>query len=118
MDGRIEAGRPVEQVGAHVEGYNTGTIGICVTGHGDLQAFTNEQKWALADLCVKILVASDNLERFKKNPMRIIGHREINALIDADVIDAPRTTKSCPGRLVDMSDVRRSVLARIAELNL
>ncbi len=31
-DGRIMAGRPVGQIGAHVEGHNTGTIGCCYIG--------------------------------------------------------------------------------------
>jgi N-acetylmuramoyl-L-alanine amidase len=31
-NGEIEDGRPLEQVGAHVSGYNTGSIGICLVG--------------------------------------------------------------------------------------
>lgn len=31
-DGRVMLGRPVGQVGAHVAGHNTGTIGICYIG--------------------------------------------------------------------------------------
>lgn len=31
-DGSVENGRPVDQVGAHCEGHNTGTIGICMVG--------------------------------------------------------------------------------------
>lgn len=31
-DGRVFAGRPIGQVGAHVSGRNTGTIGICYVG--------------------------------------------------------------------------------------
>ena len=31
-DGRFAAGRPESQVGAHVKGRNTGTIGICLLG--------------------------------------------------------------------------------------
>jgi len=31
-DGRIMVGRPIGQIGAHVEGHNTGTIGICYIG--------------------------------------------------------------------------------------
>ena len=30
--GFIEAGRPVEEVGAHVKGYNSNSIGICLVG--------------------------------------------------------------------------------------
>ena len=31
-DGRILVGRPIGQIGAHVSGHNTGTIGICYIG--------------------------------------------------------------------------------------
>lgn len=34
-DGTIATGRPVDQVGAHVAGHNTGTVGVClIGGHG------------------------------------------------------------------------------------
>jgi N-acetylmuramoyl-L-alanine amidase len=32
IDGTIELGRPVEQVGAHVAGHNSDSIGICLVG--------------------------------------------------------------------------------------
>jgi N-acetyl-anhydromuramyl-L-alanine amidase AmpD len=31
-NGAVEEGRPIEQVGAHCNGHNTGTIGICLVG--------------------------------------------------------------------------------------
>lgn len=31
-DGEIEDGRPLELIGAHVKGYNKGSIGICLVG--------------------------------------------------------------------------------------
>ena len=31
-DGRVMAGRPIGQVGAHCEGHNTGTVGCCYVG--------------------------------------------------------------------------------------
>jgi len=56
-DGTVATGRPVEQVGAHVKGHNTGTIGVClIGGHGssenDLFAdnYTPEQEDALRGL--------------------------------------------------------------------
>lgn len=32
LDGQLEAGRPVEEVGAHVKGMNKDSIGICLIG--------------------------------------------------------------------------------------
>ena len=31
-DGRVEPGRPVEEIGAHVSGHNAHSIGICLVG--------------------------------------------------------------------------------------
>lgn len=39
-DGRIEFGRPIEKIGAHVRGENTGSVGVCLIGLDD---FTVEQ---------------------------------------------------------------------------
>lgn len=32
LDGTIEQGRPIEQIGAHCQGYNRNSIGICYIG--------------------------------------------------------------------------------------
>ena len=32
LDGTIETGRPIEQIGAHCQGYNRNSIGICYIG--------------------------------------------------------------------------------------
>jgi hypothetical protein len=60
-DGTVATGRPIEQVGAHVQGHNTGTIGISLLGgHGGAaddrfeDHFTAAQEIALRDLLVKL----------------------------------------------------------------
>jgi len=49
-DGTVEAGRPLEQVGAHVGGYNANTIGVCLVGgkgdNGKLAANYTPEQWA------------------------------------------------------------------------
>lgn len=60
LDGTVEAGRPVAQVGAHAAGHNVGSIGICYVGGCDSQmkpkdTRTPEQKSALLKL-VKDLI--------------------------------------------------------------
>lgn len=42
-DGEIEDGRPLELVGAHVKGYNTGSIGICLVGGVEQGNVSREQ---------------------------------------------------------------------------
>jgi N-acetylmuramoyl-L-alanine amidase len=56
-DGTVAKGRPLEQVGAHVQGHNTGTIGVSlIGGHGSSaddpfeRHFTTKQDKALRKL--------------------------------------------------------------------
>lgn len=75
-DGEIEDGRPLELVGAHVKGYNTGSIGICLIGGVDKTMtaednFTDSQWRSLRNL-LKICKAD-----YKK--ATIHGHNEYAA---------------------------------------
>jgi hypothetical protein len=107
--GDIEEGRPLDRVGAQVEGFNSQSIGICFSGNGDLADFTDHQ-WIEGPKLVAQLLKHFGLEgAFKKNEMRVIGHREINLLIEAGVTDAPRTSKTCPGKRIDMRKFRTQV---------
>ncbi len=81
-NGTLETGRPIENVGAHVAGYNHNSIGICLVGgidsKGHAQAnFTNAQYSRLRELLKTLL---------SKYPTAIInGHR-----------DFPGVSKDCP----------------------
>ncbi len=82
-DGFIEEGRPPSRVGAHVKGYNTHSLGICLVGgvstpHGSPDAnFTRAQYGALE-------VLLDEQLWLHKNAI-VYGHR-----------DFPGVTKACP----------------------
>lgn len=59
-DGTIEAGRDEDVIGAHVEGYNSTSVGVCLVGgiddKGKFDAnFTPEQMQALRSLLVTLL---------------------------------------------------------------
>ncbi|WP_296084228.1 N-acetylmuramoyl-L-alanine amidase [uncultured Agrobacterium sp.] len=81
-DGRVEIGRPVDVPGAHVEGYNSVSVGICLVGGIDAKGkaqdnFTPAQYAALAELLIKLK---------KDYPKATIqGHR-----------DFPKVAKDCP----------------------
>lgn len=84
-DGTIQAGRDEESIGAHVEGYNAVSIGICMVGGVDANGptgkpknnFTKEQMASLALLLTKM---------HAKYPTAVIqGHR-----------DFPKVAKACP----------------------
>jgi N-acetylmuramoyl-L-alanine amidase len=111
-DGTVEIGRPLDQMGAQVEGFNSKSIGICFSGHGDLADFTVAQYRDGVNKVVEMLFKFHLVDKFLANPMRVIGHREVNELIPT-VFGGPKTTKTCPGKKVDMSHFRKLVLAEL-----
>ena len=60
-DGTVHKGRPVEQIGAHCEGYNKNSIGVCyigglmADGKTPKDTRTTEQKEALYQLCYDLM---------------------------------------------------------------
>ena len=78
-DGTVVKGRPVDQVGAHVKGHNTGTIGVSLVGGKGgsaddtfSQHFTDAQNSALRNLI-------DALRRDFPAIKKISGHNEYAA---------------------------------------
>lgn len=109
-DGTVERGRPLGKAGAHVRGLNSRSVGICFSGHGDLQPLTEAQLRAGVALTVRLL------RRYGLDASRVIGHREVNRLVEAGVLGAAyRVAKTCPGRLVDMERVRALVQQALVE---
>lgn len=81
--GRVEAGRPVDDVGSHVQGQNATSVGICLVGGLNDKTFKPEnnftpQQWA----SLKRLTA-DLLKKYPK--AKVLGHR-----------DFPGVQKACP----------------------
>lgn len=82
-NGAIETGRHRNEVGAHAEGWNSQSLGICMVG---TNAFTQLQWDALRELLVSLekpFIAAGK-------PLWIRGHR-----------DLPDVHKECPGFSVD-----------------
>lgn len=82
LDGVVEVGRPVAQVGAHARGYNSDSIGVCYVGGLNADGKpddtrTPEQKHFMLEL-MRHLVASHH-------PAYIDGHK-----------DLPGVNKACP----------------------
>lgn len=61
LDGSVHKGRPIEKVGAHVSGHNTGTVGVVYVGgmtadmKSDKDTRTPAQKEALLKLCKELI---------------------------------------------------------------
>ncbi|UCH36846.1 MAG: N-acetylmuramoyl-L-alanine amidase [Armatimonadota bacterium] len=105
-DGLIQAGRALDEIGAHVRGHNETSIGICLIGVGPgwpvrLESsassgqiggagagYLTHAEWrALVWLCRKFVV------EFGVAVERVLGHREF-----------PGVTKTCPG--FDVAELR------------
>lgn len=73
-DGSVELGRDIEEIGAHAEGYNSVSVGVCLVGGVNdkkiPEANYTEAQW-------KTLVTL--LKKLKKKypSARIIGHNEV-----------------------------------------
>ena len=97
--GDLELGRPLEDIGAHVEGFNGRSVGVCMVGGLDERGqglinapaqFTPPQ-WATA----RILVAF--LRRLYPDA-RICGHRDLSPDANKDgKIEQREWLKTCPG---------------------
>lgn len=96
-DGRIELGRSLSRKGAHLEGAND-TIGICCSGHGEYEPLTLEQRRSLIQLC------RDLCDKFNWSTSNIVGHHE-----GPKRFGAKPTTKTCPGKLINMNELRGSI---------
>ena len=83
MDGKIEGGRDVDKIPAHVTNHNKDSIGICYIGGIDKNTLqpkdtrTAEQKEALKKLLTELKALYPEAE--------ILGHR-----------DFPGVAKACP----------------------
>lgn len=95
-DGTVETGRPVDTQGAHVEGYNSRSIGICMIGgvkQGDLNAIENNFTPAQFDALAVLLA------RLKSDypKARVLGHRDLSPDKNRDGKITPNEwLKGCP----------------------
>jgi N-acetylmuramoyl-L-alanine amidase len=94
-NGRVYAGRPEENVGAHAIGYNKNSLGICILGNFDRRYPELTQTSGL----IKLL--ADKIRKYKIPAKNILGHHEIAGV-----------NKSCPGKHFDM-DYLRAILTSI-----
>ena len=76
-DGTIEAGRPMDTVGAHCKGENTHTIGINIVGNFET-AWPEDAQLASA---VKLIPAICRNYGFAPSASTIFGHRDFNATL-------------------------------------
>ena len=87
LDGKIRTGRHQDEIGAHVQGSNAKSLGICLIG---TDSFTLAQ-WSALKALVSTL-------RQNYPAARIRGHRDFSPDLDGDgVIERHEWLKICPG---------------------
>jgi len=77
LDGSIHKGRPIEKVGAHTSGQNTGSIGICYVGGVEKDGKT--PKDTMTDLQETAMVNLIKALREEYGDMTLHGHNEFAA---------------------------------------
>jgi N-acetylmuramoyl-L-alanine amidase len=94
LNGVVELGRPLEEMGSHVHGHNANSIGIVYIGGLDANGKakdtrTPEQRIAMFDLVGKL---------HRQFPhARIVGHRDLSPDLDKDgVVEKHEWMKDCP----------------------
>lgn len=106
LDGSFEAGRPFSMMGAGARdfGFNQNCEHYCCSGHGDLAPWTAQQKVAIAKHLADRIVALGLVRKFRDKPKEVVlGHIEIWTN------QGMRPAKSCPGKMVDIDEIREMV---------
>jgi len=104
VDGSVKSGRGLEEIGAHVQGSNAKSIGICMIG---TDKFSQVQWMALRECLINmaskilgrtIMSADSMLQSFKDAGISIKGHRDYSPDFNGNgIIDRNEWTKICPG---------------------
>lgn len=105
VDGKVRLGRLDRVVGAHAHKFNTRSLGVCCSGHGDHEPWNRAQINSLVAQCVAWC------RLYTLTPDRIVGHKE------TELHGGPHVPKSCPGTLVNMDVIRGLVRDELAGVN-
>jgi len=86
IDGFLQMGRPIEQIGAHAKGYNRKSIGICYIGGTDADLNAKDTLNEKQRETIQALII--DLKRSYPTITKLIGHNEVSA-------------KTCPNFVVN-----------------
>jgi len=105
LDGSVQTGRSLEDVGAHAAGFNQASVGICLIGGKERTGkYTSKQWGALMNLVcllaaqLKIPLAPPQRLNDKSIKNGICGHRDLSPDLNKNgQIEPNEWTKTCPG---------------------
>ena len=79
LDGTVEPGRPMHQVGAHVAGRNSGNIGICYVGGLKRETGTSVGHNTMTKAQEASLIGAIRALQEKHPNAQVVGHRDLAA---------------------------------------
>lgn len=93
-DGEIEFGRHFDEIGAHVQGQNARSVGICLVGgigaDGKAEMNFTEDQFESLTLLVKMLKRA-------YPTAEVLGHRDLSPDLDGDgIVEKHEWLKECP----------------------
>jgi N-acetyl-anhydromuramyl-L-alanine amidase AmpD len=104
INGKVETGRGIEEIGAHVQGSNSHSIGICLIG---TSKFSDEQCSALKQLMLTLVskisghevhTVASCMTTLKDMSITVKGHRDYSPDLNKDgIIQRTEWMKTCPG---------------------
>lgn len=94
----VQNGRAIGDIGAHAEGFNAKSIGICVVGNFDAAPPSDQQIFLLAGLCRQLQ------REFSIPREQVIGHRDTFTARGVPVL------KSCPGQQFSLEALRARLI--------
>lgn len=99
LDGHVWTGRHLEEVGAHVVGHNTYSIGVCLVGGAEREGrYTPEQWDSLAALVTQLQAKLPQLTKARA----VVGHRDLSPDLNGNgKVESNEWLKTCPGFEVD-----------------
>lgn len=94
LDGTIDVGRPLAQIGAHAKGKNLHSIGICYVGGLDKNGKPKDTRTVQQ---IHALRALDASLRSMFPDSKAVGHRDLSVDLNGDgVISKNEWMKDCP----------------------
>lgn len=95
VDGSLHEGRPEDEIGAHAQGVNARSIGVCLVGGTGGPCRNNPGRYTQAQWDSLRRLVRDLLERYPKSS--ICGHRDLSPDLDHDgVVEPNEWGKLCP----------------------
>lgn len=94
LDGTIHEGRPEDQIGAHVTGQNSDSIGICYIGGLDKAGKPKDTRTDVQKVALLALIK----ELKEKYPdAKVLGHRDCSPDLNGNgIIEEWEWLKACP----------------------